>query len=70
MVVDYYQKNPNAAQSLRGALYEDKLISLIKSKIKLTSKKITTVEAEKIIKQFNSSESKENNPKSKKISKK
>ena len=28
MVLDYYQKNPSAAQSLKGALYEDKIINL------------------------------------------
>ena len=34
MVLDYYQKNPNASQSLKGSLYEEKIIELIKSKIK------------------------------------
>ena len=38
MVIEYYKKNPQAAQSLKGALYEDKIIKLLKSKIKLTSK--------------------------------
>ena len=33
MVMDYYQKNPSALASLRGALYEDKIIDLIKNKI-------------------------------------
>ena len=53
MVLDYYQKNPQASQSLRGALYEEKIISLLKSKIKLSIKDITTKEAEKIISNFN-----------------
>ena len=53
MVMDYYQKNPNAIQSLRGMLYEDKIISFLKSKIKLTSKTLTNIEAEKIISEFN-----------------
>tara|TARA_B100000579_G_scaffold339315_1_gene290675 strand:- start:94 stop:1530 length:1437 start_codon:yes stop_codon:yes gene_type:complete len=53
MVMDYYQKNPNAIQSLRGMLYEDKIISFLKSKIKLTSKTLTNIEAEKIISKFN-----------------
>ena len=35
MVFDYYQKNPSAAQSLKGSLYEEKIIDMIKSKIKL-----------------------------------
>ena len=35
MVIEYYKKNPQALQSLRGALYEDKIISSIKSKMKI-----------------------------------
>ena len=35
MVIDYYQKNPSASQSLKGSLYEEKIINFIKSKIKL-----------------------------------
>ena len=53
MVLDYYQKNPSAAQSLKGSIYEEKIISLIKSKIKLEIKNIKTNEAEKIITEFN-----------------
>jgi len=53
MVLDYYQKNPSATQSLKGALYEDKIISLIKSKIKLENKNLSIKEAEKIISNFN-----------------
>ena len=53
MVLDYYQKNPSAAQSLKGSLYEEKIIELIKSKIKLNVKEIDTKEAEKIISEFN-----------------
>ena len=81
MVLDYYQKNPNASQSLKGSIYEEKIISLIKSKIKLEVKNINTNEAEKIISEFNKpildqSDSKKikssvkNKVKSKKISKK
>ena len=55
MVLDYYQKNPSAAQSLKGALYEEKILSLFKSKINLKKKDISTVEAEKIISDFNKS---------------
>jgi trigger factor len=55
MVLDYYQKNPSATQSLKGALYEDKILSLFKSKIKLTKKDISIKEAEKIISDFNKS---------------
>ena len=53
MILDYYQKNPQASQNLRGALYEEKIISLLKSKIKLSIKDITSKEAEKIISNFN-----------------
>ena len=67
MVIEYYKKNPQAAQSLKGALYEDKIIKLLKSKIKLTSKTLSTFEAEKVISEFNGSKTK---VKSKKISKK
>ena len=38
MVLEYYQKNPSAAQSLKASLYEEKIIELIKSKIQLTKK--------------------------------
>ena len=53
MVLEYYQKNPSATQSLKGSLYEEKIIDLIKSKIKLNIKEIDTKEAEKIISEFN-----------------
>jgi len=53
MVLEHYQKNPSATQSLKGALYEDKILTLFKSKINLTTKYLSTVEAEKIITNFN-----------------
>jgi trigger factor len=53
MVLEHYQKNPSASQSLKGSIYEEKIISLIKSKIKLSTKEIGTKEAEKIISEFN-----------------
>ena len=52
-VFEYYQKNPSASQSLKGSLYEEKIIELIKSKINLSSKEINSKEAEKIISEFN-----------------
>ena len=48
-VTEYYQKNPSAVASLRGGIYEEKIISLIKEKARSTKKNITTDEAEKII---------------------
>ncbi len=53
MVLDYYQKNPSATQSLKGALYEEKILNLFKSKINLKKKNITINEAEKLISEFN-----------------
>ena len=38
MVLDYYQKNPSASQSLKGSIYEEKIITLIKSKLNLKLK--------------------------------
>ena len=81
MVFEYYQKNPSASQSLKGTLYEEKIIELIKSKIKLNIREIDTIEAEKVISDFNKQNidssntqktkpSEKNKSKSKKISKK
>ena len=53
MVLEYYQKNPSASQSLKGSIYEEKIIALIKSKIKLIVKNIDSKEAEKTISEFN-----------------
>ena len=41
IVMDYYQKNPSAADALRGTIYEDKIMQLIKSKAKINKKEIT-----------------------------
>ena len=57
MVMEYYKKNPSAVQGLRSALYEDKIITLIKSKIKLSTKNVSSKEAEKIISEFNKPQS-------------
>ena len=50
MVMDFYQKNPSAIASLRGTVYEEKIISLIKEKAKSNKKEISKDEAEKILK--------------------
>ena len=50
MVMDFYQKNPSAVASLRGTVYEDKIINLIKEKAKPNKKEISKEEAEKILK--------------------
>ena len=49
-VLEYYQKNPSATTSLRGSIYEEKIINLIKQKSKQTTKTISIKEAEEIIK--------------------
>ena len=48
-VLEYYQKNPTATASLRGSIYEEKIINLIKTKSKQTKKTISIKEAEKLI---------------------
>ena len=53
MVMEFYQKNPSALASLRGNVYEEKIINLIKSKAKPNKKDITKDEAEKILKEAN-----------------
>ncbi len=50
MVMDFYQKNPTALASLRGTVYEEKIINLIKEKAKANKKEISKDEAEKILK--------------------
>tara|TARA_Y100001970_G_scaffold214144_1_gene261822 strand:+ start:56 stop:1465 length:1410 start_codon:yes stop_codon:yes gene_type:complete len=50
MVMDFYQKNPSAVASLRGTVYEEKIINLIKEKAKSNKKEISKDEAEKILK--------------------
>tara|TARA_B100001123_G_scaffold168807_1_gene194133 strand:+ start:49 stop:1449 length:1401 start_codon:yes stop_codon:yes gene_type:complete len=49
-VMEFYQKNPSAAVNLRGSIYEEKILNLIKKKSKQTKKVITIDEAEKILK--------------------
>ena len=56
MVMEFYQKNPSALASLRGNVYEEKIINFIKSKAKANKKDITKEEAEKILKDSHSHE--------------
>ena len=51
MVMEFYQKNPSALASLRGTVYEEKIIDLIKTKAKANKKEITKEEADKILKE-------------------
>ena len=53
MVKDYYEKNPSAIASLRGSIYEEKIINEIKKQAKANIKEISKEEAEKILKSEN-----------------
>ena len=53
IVQDYYQKNPAALNSLRGNIYEEKIISEIKKNGKSNKIEITKDQAEKILKDEN-----------------
>ena len=78
MIMEYYQKNPSAIASLRGALYEEKIIGLIKNKITLNKQKVTMKQAEDILNNISKSqkpamsknENIKKNPKKLKIKKK
>ena len=50
-VLEYYQKNPSATATLKGSLYEEKIINLIKKKSKQIKKTISVKEAEDILKE-------------------
>ena len=59
-LMEYFQKNPGAVASLRGTIYEEKILKLIKSKAKITKKSIDQKEAEKLLKDENDKHLKEN----------
>ncbi len=47
-VMDYYQKNPNAVQQLRGSIIEEKTIDFILSQDAIEKKKISIKELDKV----------------------
>ena len=51
MVMEFYQKNPSALASLKGTVYEEKIVNLIKTKAKSNKKEISQEEAEKLLKE-------------------
>ena len=53
MIKDYFEKNPNAIASLRGTIYEEKILTEIKKQAKTNVKEISKEEAEKILKAEN-----------------
>ena len=61
IIMDYYKKNPSASASLRGTLYEEKIIDFIKSKGKSNKRILDKREAEKIIKEENERKLEEQN---------
>ena len=61
-LMEYYQKNPSAVASLRGNIYEEKVIEAIKSKAQTSKKIINKGEAEKILKAENEIHMKEHQP--------
>jgi len=69
-VLEYYKNNPSAAMSLRGAIYEEKVINLIKSKSTQKKKIITSIEADKILKNdFNNKKHSQSAPKKDEVKK-
>ena len=51
MVMDFYQKNPQALASLKGTVYEEKIIDSIKTKAMANKRELTKDEAEQILKE-------------------
>ena len=70
MVMDFYKKNPSALSSLRGTVYEEKILNLVKEKAKANKKEISKDEAEKILKQSQNQEHSNDHNEDKKLKKK
>ena len=70
MVMDFYKKNPSALSSLRGTVYEEKILNLVKEKAKANKKEISKDEAEKILKQSQNQEHSNDHKEDKKLKKK
>ena len=60
LLQEYYQKNPQILENLRGQLYEEKILKEIKLKAKSTQKDISKEEAEKLLKNENKKHINEN----------
>ncbi len=67
MVMDFYQKNPSAVASLRGTVYEEKILNSVKEKAKANKKEITKYEAEQILKEAHSKDQNLNETEKKKV---
>jgi len=53
-IKDYYKKNPSEITRLRGPIYEDKIVELVKSKAKITVKEVNKKELEELVKDLSS----------------
>ncbi len=53
IVREYYEKNPSAIDSIRGSIYEEKILNQIKKEASVNKKEISKNEAEKILKEEN-----------------
>ena len=53
IVKEYYEKNPSAIDSIRGSIYEEKILLEIKKIAKVSKKELTKDQAEKILKEEN-----------------
>ena len=65
---DYYQKNPSEITRLRGPIYEDKIVELVKSKAKVIVKEVNKKELEQLVKDLSSNLKSKSSTKSAKIS--
>jgi trigger factor len=70
MVMEFYQKNPSALASLKGTVYEEKIIDVIKTKAKPNIKQISKTEAEKILKDSQKKDHDQTEEKKSKVKKK
>ena len=59
MVKEYYEKNPEILDNLRGSIYEEKIIEQIKKIAKVNQKEISKEDAEKLLKNENEKNLKE-----------
>ncbi len=53
IVREYYEKNPSAIDAIRGSIYEEKILNQIKKEASVNKKEISKNEAEKILKEEN-----------------
>jgi trigger factor len=65
-VIEYYQKNPEAINDLRGPILEEKAVDLILAKVKYNDKKATLKEIEAMVKEENEAPKTEKKTKTKK----